>query len=86
MTSRMLTASFAAAFVAMAAGQVWISHLRNNLASDIQQQQQQQAELRQEVQRLQIELASLTRPERLRAMARDKLGMQPPLPAQVIKP
>lgn len=86
MTSRMLATSFAAVFITMAAGQVWIAHLRNNLAADIQARQQQQAQLRQEVQRLQIELASMTRPERLRAIARDRFGMRPPLPAQVIQP
>lgn len=86
MRSKVVTASFAAAFIALAGGQVWLSHLRNNLANDIQTVRNEQAQLRQEMQKLQIEMASLTRPERLRSVARDKLGMRPPLPAQVLKP
>jgi len=66
--------------------QVWLAHSRieNNHAT--QRLQVEIASVRQTIQTLKLELASLTRPESLRQLAKKKLGMRPPLPLQVIRP
>jgi len=69
---------------ALAAAQVWLSHLRYELSLETQSvTKEKQAELK-EISKLRIEIASLTRPERLRRLARSKLDMAPPNPLQVI--
>lgn len=63
---------------------VWLSHLRYELSLETQALvAEKQTELK-EISKLRIELASLTRPERLRNLARTKLDMAPPNPMQVI--
>ncbi len=69
-----------------AALQVGLSHQRLALAKQQQSLQHQAHRLRAGINRLTIELAMLTRPERLRQLAATKLGMRPPLPMQVIRP
>jgi cell division protein FtsL len=68
----------------LSAAHVWLSHLRYELSLETQTlAAEKQTELK-EISKLRIELASLTRPERLRNLARTKLDMAPPNPMQVI--
>jgi cell division protein FtsL len=69
---------------ALSVAHVWLSHLRYELSLETQAlAAEKQTELK-EISKLRIELASLTRPERLRNLARTKLDMAPPNPMQVI--
>ncbi len=70
----------------LAAGQVWVSHLRVDVAQHVTRLKQEKNLLQQEVQGLKLELASLMRPNTLRRLAREKMGMRPPVPMQVVKP
>jgi cell division protein FtsL len=70
----------------LATTQVWLSHLRYELSLETARIQKEQSELKREMNQLNLELASLTRPERLRKIAQIDLGMAPPLPMQVIRP
>lgn len=76
----------ALAIAALAAGQVWLSHLRYETSQTLQKLQEEKKSVASEVSQLGLEVASLTRPERLRRIADDKLGMQPPHPMQVVRP
>ncbi len=68
----------------LAAGQIWLSHLRYELSLGTQRMIAEQKEVRRESSKLRLETASLTRPDRLRQYANSKLGMAPPKPMQVI--
>ncbi|MFQ5581223.1 MAG: cell division protein FtsL [Mariprofundaceae bacterium] len=68
------------------AGQIWLSHMRYEVAQSAQRVQQEQQLLKVEINKLKLELASMARPERLRHLAKSKLGMLPPRPLQVIRP
>ena len=68
----------------LAAGQIWMSHLRYELSLESQQVNKEQQETLKQTSSLRLELASLTRPERLRKMAQETLGMAPPKPMQVV--
>ncbi|MDX8388675.1 MAG: cell division protein FtsL [Ghiorsea sp.] len=70
----------------LAAGQVWLSHLRVDVAQRVSKLKQERNTVKQEVQNLKLELASLMRPDTLRRLAREELGMRAPKPMQVIKP
>lgn len=70
----------------LAAAQVWLSHMRYETAQATQELQASKKAIAAEVTRLNLEVASLTRPERLREIAGNKLGMQPPHPMQVVHP
>lgn len=73
------------ATIAMLAGaQVWLSHLRYEISLETASVRKEQTALVQETHKLGLELASLTRPERLRKVARTELGMAAPRPVQVI--
>jgi len=73
--------------IAMLAGsQVWLSHLRYELSLDSQQLIAEQESIKLESSTLRLEIASLTRPDRLREYASSKLGMAPPRPMQVVHP
>lgn len=63
---------------------VWLSHLRYELSLEAQSLAAEKQIALKEISKLRIEIASLTRPERLRQLARSKLGMAPPNPMQVI--
>ncbi|MDQ6970332.1 MAG: cell division protein FtsL [Mariprofundus sp.] len=69
-----------------AGGLIWLSHLRYELSLESQRVTAAKQMIGQESNRLRLEVASLTRPERLRQYARDKLNMAPPNPMQVIHP
>jgi cell division protein FtsL len=70
----------------LATTQVWLSHIRYELSLETSHIQKEQHELKREIHQLNLELASLTRPERLRKIAQTDMGMAPPLPMQVIRP
>jgi len=68
----------------LAGGLIWMSHLRYELSLDTQRMAAEKSIVTQEANKLRLEVASLTRPERLRQYARDNLNMAPPNPMQVI--
>jgi cell division protein FtsL len=70
----------------LATTQVWLSHLRYETSLETSAVQKEQRELKREIHKLDLELASLTRPERLRKIAQSELGMAPPRPMQVVRP
>ncbi len=69
-----------------AVAQIWLSYLRLDVSQELQQSRAELEALQSETAQLQLELANLTRPERLRVVARKELGMASPLPMQVIQP
>jgi len=70
----------------MATGQVWLSHIRYETSLDITAIQKERDAVKSEINTLNLELANLTRPERLRKIAQTKLGMAAPRPMQVVRP
>ncbi len=70
----------------LSAGQVWLSHLRVAVAQQTTHARQEQQLVQQDVQNLKLEMASLMRPNTLRRLAHEKLGMQAPTPMQVVRP
>jgi len=68
----------------LSTAQVWLSNLRYDLSLEAQSLAAEKQTTLKEISKLRIELASLTRPERLRQLARTKLDMAPPNPMQVI--
>jgi len=70
----------------LAAGQIWLSHLRYELSLETQALSSEKQIVQGESSKLRLELASMTRPERLRKLAQQELGMAPPSPAQVVHP
>ena len=87
MISRKLSTALILGSVAMlATAQVWLSHIRYEQSIETSRVQKEQNEIKREMHQLTLELASLTRPERLRKIAQTELGMAPPLPMQVVRP
>ncbi|MDQ6963200.1 MAG: cell division protein FtsL [Mariprofundaceae bacterium] len=70
----------------LAIAQVGLSFMRNNLATNIQKQEQKKIKTQANITQLKLELASLKRPERLRALAQENLDMHSPMPHQIIQP
>jgi len=68
----------------LSGAQVWVSHARYDLSRHSKVLMTQLSDLRYRVHQLQLERSTLIRPERLRRIARDRLGMVPPQPGQVI--
>ncbi len=71
--------------VGLAAGEVWLSHARYEISRQTDRDLKQQQQLSASLNKLGLELASITRPDKLRSAAR-RLGMAPPSPMQVIRP
>jgi len=70
----------------LAASQVWLSHVRVGAAQTLTELKQDRLRVQQNVQNLKLELVSLMRPDTLRRLAREKLGMHAPTSMQVVKP
>jgi len=70
----------------LAAGQVWLSHVRVDVSQQVAKLKQEKNIIQQDVQGLKLEFASLMRPNTLRRLAREKLGMHAPNSMQVVKP
>jgi len=70
----------------LGAAQVGMTHKRLELARQHASMQREERSLNAGISRLRLELATLTRPERLRRLAVSELGMRPPKPVQVIRP
>jgi len=68
----------------LAGAQIRLAQVRNDLSLQTQRLQAEQQALRQESSKLRLEVASLSRPERLRQYAITTLHMGPPTPMQVI--
>jgi cell division protein FtsL len=71
---------------AMATVQIWLAHSRYAIAHEATLARHHMEDTQAEINRLGLELASLSRPERLRELAKNQLGMAPPLPGQVWRP
>jgi len=80
------TVAAVAAVALLAAAQVWLSHIRYEVSLANGETHKAQDEIKREIHQLNLELASLTRPERLRKIAQSELGMAPPQPMQVVRP
>jgi len=70
----------------LAGAQVWVSHARYDLSRHSKILMTQLSDLRYRVHQLQLERSTLIRPERLRILARERLGMVPPRAGQVVSP
>ncbi|MDQ6965289.1 MAG: cell division protein FtsL [Mariprofundales bacterium] len=85
MRSELLPLLLLGLLLALLAGlQVWVSNARYDLSRHSKVLMSQLSELRYRVHQLELERATLIRPERLRRIARDRLGMVPPQSGQVI--
>lgn len=71
--------------VVMASAQVGLAHQRYTLNQEAGELQKHYEHLQADVNKLSLELASMSRPERLRQLAKSR-GMGPPLPMQVVHP
>jgi len=72
--------------VVLASAQVAVAHQRLETVARHNALQREATRLGDEISRMNIELAMLTRPERLRSVAVGQLGMQAPKPMQVVSP
>ncbi|MDQ6954495.1 MAG: cell division protein FtsL [Mariprofundaceae bacterium] len=70
----------------LAGAQVWLSYLRIEVSQQGYQLQQNINKQHDDIQNLELEYASLARPNRLRQLAHKELGMQAPTPMQVLEP
>ncbi|MDQ6987677.1 MAG: cell division protein FtsL [Mariprofundaceae bacterium] len=64
--------------------QVGIAHQRLQVVAQQSVLQRDVRQLEDEISRMNIELATLTRPDRLRRVAANELGMRPPAAMQVV--
>lgn len=85
MLSRAILFSLVATIGLLAGGKVWVSYLRVDTEQGVNQLKKEKVLLVQDVQNLKLELASMTRPDTLRRLARE-LGMAAPSAMQVMKP
>jgi len=69
----------------LAGAKVWVSYLRVDTEQQVANLKKEKVLLVQDVQNLKLELASMTRPDTLRRLARE-LGMAAPTAMQVVKP
>jgi cell division protein FtsL len=86
MNARLVYTTLFISISILAAGQVWLSHLRIETSQHASVLQQDIAKQHEKIQVLGLEYASLARPNRLRQLAHSKLGMQAPRPMQVVQP
>jgi len=81
----MVLFSLVATIGLLAGGKVWVSYLRVDTEQSVTQLKKEKVLLEQDVQNLELELASMMRPDTLRRLARE-LGMSAPTAMQVVKP
>lgn len=74
------------ALTVLATAQVGLAHQRLGMAGQYNQLQRDVRQAEDEINRLNIELTMLTRPENLRTVALKQLGMRPPTAMQVVNP
>jgi cell division protein FtsL len=74
-----------ASIVVLAAAEVWLAYARYEVSGQTERGLDERQTLTADLNRLNLELASITRPDRLRSEAK-KLGMAPPSPMQVVRP
>ena len=72
------------ALVLLATAQLGVAHERLETAGQYNAMQREVRQLNDEINRMNIELTMLTRPERLRSVAVEQLGMRPPTAMQVV--
>jgi len=77
--------NFAILIGLLAGAQVWQAYLRVDTAQEFTKIKKEKVKLQQDVQSLKLELASITRPDTLRRLAR-QMGMSAPTSMQVVKP
>ena len=63
---------------------VWQRFQFVRLGFEVSELRQREARLREELEPLEVEAQYLARPERIEILARERLGMRPPLPSQII--
>jgi cell division protein FtsL len=63
---------------------VWQRYQFVSLGFAVGELRQRQAALEERIRPLQVEAEYLSRPERIEAIARERLGMRPPAPGQVV--
>ncbi len=68
----------------LATVQVGMAHQRLQIVAEHSVLQRDVRQLEDEISRMNIELATLTRPDRLRRVAVNELGMRPPAAMQVV--
>lgn len=64
---------------------VWQRYQFVSLGFQVGALRHRQAELRERIEPLEVEAQYLSRPERIEAIARERLGMGPPKPSQVVE-
>jgi len=69
----------------LALAQVWLGYVRVELSQQREILQRQIRLEHTEISKLSLEYANLTRPEHLRRLAHEKLGMHAPKPEQLIQ-
>lgn len=63
---------------------VWQRYQFLRLGFEVGALRQRQLDLQQRIRPLEVEAEYLARPERIEAIARERLGMRPPLPSEMI--
>jgi len=63
---------------------VWQRYQFVRLGFEVGALRQRQAQLEERIRPLEVEVEYLSRPERIEAIARDRLGMRPPAPGQMV--
>jgi len=64
---------------------VWLAHLRVENARERADVRAEMELIQKNIAKLSLEYGNMTRPERLRRLAHQKLGMNAPTPSQVIR-
>lgn len=82
---RIYVAVLIISIVGLATGEVWLSHARYEVSRQADHDIKQRQTLTATLNKLKLELASITRPDKLRSVAK-KMDMAPPSPMQVIRP
>ena len=83
-TSAVLVVLCAAVIAAGGLFYVWQRFQFTKLGFEVARLRQQKAELEERIEPLQVEVDYLSRLERIDPLAREQLGMRPPVPGQVI--